>query len=82
MALVSGVRDFPIPDDMVIFGEVGLSGEIRSIPRIAERVKEAERLGFKTCVVPKSCLKQLAAFKDTVEIIGVSNLKSAISLLR
>lgn len=82
MALVSGVRDFPIPDDMVIFGEVGLSGEIRSIPRIAERVKEAERLGFKTCVVPKSCLKQLAAFKDSIEIIGVSNLKSAISLLR
>ena len=82
MALVSGVRDFPIPDDMVIFGEVGLSGEIRSIPRILERVKEAQRLGFKKCVAPKSCLKQLAAFNDSLEIIGVSNLKSAISLLR
>ena len=82
MALVSGVRDYPIPDDMVIFGEIGLSGEVRSIPRILERVKEAERLGFKKCVVPKSCLKQLSSLKDSIEIIGVSNLKTAISLIR
>ena len=82
MALVSGVRDFPIPDDMVIFGEIGLSGEVRSIPRILERVKEAERLGFKTCVVPKSCVKQLSSLQDSIEIIGISNLKTAISLLR
>ena len=82
MALVSGVRDFPIPEDMVVFGEIGLSGEVRSIPRILERVREAQRLGFKRCVVPKACLKQLASLKDSIEIIGVSNLKSAISLLR
>ena len=82
MALVSGVRDFPIPEDMVIFGEIGLSGEVRSIPRILERVREAQRLGFKRCVVPKSCLKQLASLKGSIEIIGVSSLKSAISLLR
>ena len=82
MALVSGVRDYPIPDDMVIFGEVGLSGEVRSIPRILERAKEAERLGFTKCVVPKACIKQLATLKDSIEIIGVSNLKHALSLLR
>lgn len=82
MALVSGVRDYPIPDDMVIFGEIGLSGEVRSIPRILERVKEAQRLGFKKCVVPKACVKQLSSLKDSIEIIGVSNLKTAISLLR
>ncbi len=82
MALVSGVRDFPIPDDMVIFGEVGLSGEIRSVPRILERVKEAQRLGFTKCVVPKSCVKQLSTLKNDIEIIGVSTLAGAISLLR
>ena len=82
MALVSGVRDYPIPDDMVIFGEIGLSGEVRSVPRILERVREAQRLGFNKCVVPKSCVKQLASLKDAIEIIGVANLKSAISLLR
>ena len=82
MALVSGVRDYPIPDDMVIFGEIGLSGEVRSIPRILERVKEAQRLGFRKCVVPKACVKQLSSLKDSIEIIGVPNLKTAISYLR
>ena len=82
MALVSGVRDYPIPDDMVVFGEIGLSGEVRSVPRILERVREAQRLGFNKCVVPKACLKQLESLKNSIEIIGVSNLKSAISLLR
>ncbi len=82
MALVSGVRDFPIPDDMVIFGEVGLSGEVRSISRILERVKEASRMGFNRCVVPKSCVKQLASIKNDMEIIGISTLAGAISLLK
>ncbi len=82
LALVSGVRDIPIPDDMVIFGEVGLSGEIRSIPRIVERVKEAIRLGFKQCVVPKSCLKQLSGLGNEINIIGVSTLSSAISVIK
>ncbi len=82
MALVSGVRDVPIPDDMVIFGEVGLSGEIRTVPRIAERVKEAQRLGFKQCVVPKATIKQLTSLRDKIEVIGVSTLASAISLIK
>lgn len=82
MALVSGVRDIPIPDDMVIFGEVGLSGEVRSIPRITERVKEAIRLGFKQCVVPKSCLKQLTTLNSEINLIGVSTLSSAISIIK
>lgn len=82
MALVSGVRDYPIPDDMVIFGEVGLSGEIRSVPRILERVKEAQRLGFTKCVVPKSSVKQLTSVKNSIDIIGVSTLAGAISLLK
>ena len=82
MSLVSGVRDIPIPDDMVIFGEVGLSGEVRSIPRIAERVKEAIRLGFKQCVVPKACLKQLTVLNSEINLIGVSTLSSAISIIK
>ena len=82
MALVSGVRDFPIPEDMVVLGEVGLSGEIRTVPRILERVKEAQRLGFKKCVIPKASLKQLSSVKNDIELIGVSTLSSAISLLK
>ncbi len=82
MALVSGVRDFALPDDMVVFGEIGLSGEIRSVPRILERVKEASRMGFTKCVVPKASIKQLVSIKDDIEIIGVSTLRAAISLLK
>ena len=82
MALVSGVRDMPIDDATVIFGEVGLSGEIRSVPKIAQRVQEAARLGFTRCIVPKSSLKQLSAFKDSVELIGVSTLSSALQIIR
>lgn len=82
MALVSGVRDFALPDDMVVFGEIGLSGEIRSVPRILERVREASRMGFTKCVVPKASVKQLSSLKDDIEIIGVSTLRAAISLLK
>lgn len=82
MSLVSGVRDVPIDDDTVIFGEVGLSGEIRSVPKIVERVKEAARLGFKRCIVPKASLKQLSSLKDSIELIGVSTLSSALKIIR
>lgn len=82
MSLVSGVRDVPIDDDTVIFGEVGLSGEIRSVPKIVERVKEAARLGFKRCIVPKASLKQLSSLKDSIELIGVSTLSAALKIIR
>lgn len=82
MALVSGVRDVPISDDMVIFGEVGLSGEIRSVPRIVERVTEAHRLGFTKCIVPKSVTKQLANLNSLMEVIAVSTIKDAISVIK
>lgn len=82
MALVSGVRDTALPEDMVIIGEVGLSGEVRTVPRISERVREAARLGFGTCMVPKSCMRQLAPLKDTIHLIGVPTLSAAISYVR
>ena len=82
MSLVSGLRDKPIDDDMVIFGEIGLSGEVRSISRIIERVAEASRLGFKQCVVPSSNLKALSRLKEDISIIGVSSLSEALNLIK
>ncbi len=82
MALVSGVRDTAIPEDTVIFGEVGLSGEIRSVPKITERVKEASRLGFKRCIVPKACQKQLDGFKDSIGLTFVRTLSQALKEIR
>ncbi|MBQ7107622.1 MAG: DNA repair protein RadA [Clostridia bacterium] len=82
-SLVSGIKDAPLDDDIVFFGEVGLSGEIRSVPRATLRVLEAERLGFKKCVLPRSCYKQLmsATIPDSIELIYVRTVREAIDLV-
>lgn len=78
LALVSGLTDKPVPDDVVAIGEIGLSGEVRSVSRISARISEAARLGFGRCIVPRSCLKQIKV-KSDIEVIGVRNLHEAIA---
>ncbi len=82
MSLVSGLRDIPIDEHWIAFGEVGLSGEIRSVPRVQARINEAERLGFTTCILPKSCLRQLSDKNVNIQLIGVRNLREAIDLIK
>ncbi len=82
LALVSAIRDIPLPEDLVAFGEIGLSGEIRNVPRAAMRITEAARLGFKRCIVPKTNLKQLEGIKADIEIIPVRYLRDALELVR
>ncbi len=79
LALVSGITDKPTPDGVVAIGEIGLSGEVRSVSRIGARISEAARLGFTKCIVPRSCLKQLKANYDSIEVVGVRNLYEAIA---
>ena len=81
LSLVSGLRDIVIDDKTIAFGEIGLSGELRSVSRPLARVNEAARLGFKTCILPKSCLRQLKDASPDINVIGVSTLKEAIELL-
>ncbi len=57
-ALYSGLCDKPVPEDMIMIGEVGLGGEIRSVSRVRERVREAARLGFKTCLIPANSVSK------------------------
>ncbi len=78
LALVSGITDKPVPDEIVAIGEIGLSGEVRSVSRISARISEAARLGFTKCIVPRSCLKQIKV-KAKIEVIGVRNLHEAIA---
>lgn len=78
LSLVSGITNKPLPDDVVAIGEIGLSGEVRSVSRITSRISEAARLGFGKCIVPRSCLKQIKTQYD-IEIIGVRNLHEAIA---
>ncbi len=82
MALVSGLRDIPLDEKLIAFGEIGLSGEIRSISRVGARVNEAARLGFTRCIMPRGCIKQITKKPDNIEIIGVKNIKEAISFIR
>ena len=78
LALVSGITDKSVPEDVVAIGEIGLSGEVRSVSRISARISEAARLGFARCIVPRSCLKQIKTKAD-IEVIGVRNLHEAIA---
>lgn len=77
MATASSFKNSPIPKDMVIMGEVGLTGEIRRINLIEKRLKEAERLGFKSCLIPESNKKDLKD-KYKLDIIGVKNVSEAM----
>ncbi len=77
MATISSFKNDPIPKDMVIIGEVGLTGEVRRINVIEKRLKEAERLGFKKCIIPESNKKDLKE-NYKLDIIGVRNVNEAI----
>mgnify|MGYP001623754286 FL=1 len=77
MAVASSFKNIAIPKDMVVIGEVGLTGEVRRINLIDKRLKEAEKLGFKTCVIPESNKKDLKE-KYKLDIIGVGNINEAM----
>jgi DNA repair protein RadA/Sms len=76
LALISGILDRPLSDDFLCFGEIGLSGECRSVSVTDQRINEAARLGFKKIAVPK---RAQTTGKD-VEIHGVKNLLEAIRI--
>ena len=81
LSIVSSFKNIPIPKDVVVLGEVGLTGEVRSINLIEKRVKEAEKLGFKTCIIPESN-KKLLKENYKLDIIGVNNIIEAIKYLK
>lgn len=82
LALYSGLCDKPIPEDVVVFGEIGLGGEIRNVSHVLERIKEAARMGFGACIVPKGALSSLDKNENYgINIMGVSNLKQAFKAL-
>ncbi len=82
MALVSGWKDIAIDEKLIAFGEIGLSGELRSVPRAQSRINEAARLGFTKCILPKASIKQITSCPDSLELIGVRSLKEAISVIK
>ena len=82
LALVSSLRDKPIDDGLVAFGELGLAGEVRSVSHAVSRIMEADRLGFSKCIVPAQSLKEVKHLdKLRIDVIGVSNIKQAFAAL-
>ena len=82
MALWSGLCDKAIPEDLLVFGEVGLGGEIRSVSRVRERVKEGARLGFTKCVIPKYSFRELSKTENYgIKIVGADTLSGAFKAI-
>ncbi len=81
MALYSGVMDKPVDEMLIAFGEIGLGGEIRSVSHLSQRIKEAERMGFKKVVIPKQSASSINFADYKIEIIPVSTLKQAFSTI-
>ena len=81
LAVTSSFKGISIPKDLVAIGEVGLTGEVRAVNMIEKRLKEAEKLGFKKCIIPQNNKKLL---KDDykLDIIGVSNIQEALKIIK
>jgi DNA repair protein RadA/Sms len=80
-ALLSSYEDVPIPQQICFAGEVGLSGEIRAVNRIEQRIAEAEKLGFEKIVVSKYNNKSLAKLKSKIEIVALAKVEELYQLL-
>lgn len=81
LAVASSFKNISIPKDLVAIGEVGLTGEVRAVNMIEKRLKEAEKLGFKKCIIPENNKKLL---KDDykLDIIGVRNIGEALRIIK
>ena len=91
MAIASSFKDIPIGEDVVVFGEAGLSGEIRSVPMAEQRVREAQKLGFRQVILPKAAMRSLKSFvkeqqekeeKDHLRLIPVSSIADVMRILQ
>ena len=78
LAIASNFKNVPLPKDLVVVGEIGLTGEIRSVNSLEKRVKEAEKMGFKTFVVPESGKKQIKYKTTSINVIGVKTISEAL----
>ena len=80
LAVLSSFRDRPLPDKLVAFGEIGLSGEIRPVPNGEERLREAATHGFRNAIVPKANAPKRGSMGE-LNIIGVDRLSDALDAL-
>ena len=80
MAIASSYKNKPVSEDAIVFGEVGLSGEVRAVTMPEQRVAEAKKLGFKTCILPEVSVTGHGQVEG-IEVIGVRSVNQAMNLL-
>ena len=80
LAVASSYKNISIPLETIAIGEVGLTGEVRSVNMIEKRIKEAEKLGFKKCIIPENN-KKLLKESYKLDIIGVKNINEAMKAI-
>ena len=80
MALASSYKNHPIDEKAIVFGEVGLSGEVRAVSMPEQRVAEAKKLGFETCIIPEVSKDMVKGIKG-IKIVGVKTIHDAIQLI-
>ena len=80
LAIVSSYKNRPLDEKTIVFGEVGLSGEVRAVNMPEQRVAEAKKLGFTTCILPEASVKMVKSIKG-IRVIGVKSVNEAIQLL-
>lgn len=85
MAIVSSFKNRPIEEKTIVFGEIGLSGEVRAVNMAEQRIMEAQKLGFTTCILPAVCLNQLnnkeKIISEGMQLVGVKSVQDAINLI-
>lgn len=80
MAIVSSYKNRPVDEKTIVFGEVGLSGEVRAVSMPEQRVAEAKKLGFETCILPEVSRSMVKDIKG-IKIVGVNSISDAIQLI-
>lgn len=82
LALISSLKDVPIDDKVIAFGEIGLAGEVRGVSNCGQRIMEAARLGFTKCIIPRHNLRNVSKKTlDMIEVIGVTNVRRAFEAI-
>ena len=77
LAIVSSFRNIPVSGKTIVFGEVGLTGEVRSVSQVKQRVAEAIKLGFEECILPQECLKYFAK-EDKIKLRGIKTISDLL----
>jgi DNA repair protein RadA/Sms len=79
LAIASGYQNVPLPPDLAVVGEIGLSGELRTVSQLSRRLHEAAKLGFRRCMVPRT-YRRPRDLPDGIEIMPAASLSEAIAM--